>query len=218
MHLLLLLVAWAWFMSQVLCSDLSNFLTQLPSCAESCVLDFVSASSCGTNATCLCTDPKLKDDVLPCVESHCLPRDALATINLTSVACDFPIRDKHEQFNILTITLIVITGVTVGLRFVEKIRYGPGLQVDDYVITGAFATRLSACMVSLEMALGEMRGDLALIQSHLTYALFLYAGQTLYATDVFATKICVLLFYLRIFPGVIIRRSLLPNKVNDECR
>ncbi|KAF6514372.1 hypothetical protein HZS61_005506 [Fusarium oxysporum f. sp. conglutinans] len=122
----------------VLCSDLSNFLTQLPSCAESCVLDFVSASSCGTNATCLCTNPKLKDDVLPCVESHCLPREALAAINLTSVACDFPIRDKHEQFNILTITLIVITGITVGLRFLEKIRYGPGLQLDDYVITGAF--------------------------------------------------------------------------------
>lgn len=65
-----------------------------------------------------------------------------ATINLTSVACDFPIRDKHEQFNILTITLIVITGVTVGLRFVEKIRYGPGLQIDDYVITGAFVSNL----------------------------------------------------------------------------
>ncbi|KAG6978851.1 Satratoxin biosynthesis SC1 cluster protein 4 [Fusarium oxysporum f. sp. conglutinans] len=173
MQRLLLLVTWTWFMSQVLCSDLSNFLTQLPSCAESCVLDFVSASSCGTNATCLCTNPKLKDDVLPCVESHCLPREALAAINLTSVACDFPIRDKHEQFNILTITLIVITGITVGLRFLEKIRYGPGLQLDDYVITGAF---------------------------------FLYAGQTLYATDVFATKICVLLFYLRIFPGVTIRR------------
>ncbi|CVK94782.1 related to integral membrane protein PTH11 [Fusarium mangiferae] len=191
-------------MSRVLCSDFSNFLTQLPSCAESCVLDFVSASSCGTNATCLCTDPKLKDDVLPCVESHCLPREALATINLTSVACDFPIRDKHEQFNILTITLIVITGVTVGLRFVEKIRYGPGLQIDDYVITGAFATRLSACMVSLEMVLDEMRGDLVQTQLQLIY--FLYAGQTLYATDVFATKICVLLFYLRIFPGVVIRR------------
>ncbi|EGU88498.1 hypothetical protein FOXB_00988 [Fusarium oxysporum f. sp. conglutinans Fo5176] len=104
------------------------------------------ASSCGTNATCLCTNPKLKDDVLPCVESHCLPREALAAINLTSVACDFPIRDKHEQFNILTITLIVITGITVGLRFLEKIRYGPGLQLDDYVITGAFATRLSVYM------------------------------------------------------------------------
>ncbi|KLO96752.1 integral membrane protein PTH11 [Fusarium fujikuroi] len=158
MHPLLLLVTWAWFMSQVLCSDLSNFLTQLPSCAESCVLDFVSASSCGTNATCLCTDPKLKNDVLPCVESHCLPRDALATINLTSVACDFPIRDKHEQFNILTITLIVITGVTVGLRFVEKIRYGPGLQVDDYVITGAFLVNLGNSIVCLHGLSGNGLG------------------------------------------------------------
>ncbi|TXC02399.1 hypothetical protein FocTR4_00014764 [Fusarium oxysporum f. sp. cubense] len=104
MQRLLLLATWTWFMSQVLCSDLSNFLTHLPSCAES------------------------------------------SAINSTSVACDFPIRDKHEQFNILTITLIVITGITVGLRFLEKIRYGPGLQLDDYVITGAFATRLSVYM------------------------------------------------------------------------
>ena len=72
-----------------------------------------------------------------------------ATINLTSVACDFPIRDKHEQFNILTITLIVITGVTVGLRFVEKIRYGPGLQIDDYVITGAFVSTLWPCCLAI---------------------------------------------------------------------
>ncbi|KAF5700543.1 integral membrane protein PTH11 [Fusarium mundagurra] len=170
MHPLLLLATWTWFMSQVLCSDLSNFISQLPSCAESCVLDFVSASSCGTNATCLCTDPKLKDVVLPCVESHCLPREALAAINLTSVACDFPIRDKYEQFNILTITLIVITGITVGLRFIEKLRYGSGLQLDDYVITGAFATQLSAYMASPGMAWVEMRGNLVQTQSQLTYA------------------------------------------------
>ncbi|KAF5570210.1 integral membrane protein PTH11 [Fusarium phyllophilum] len=205
MHPLLLLATWTWFMSQVLCSDLSNFISQLPSCAESCVLDFVTASSCGMNATCLCTDPKLKDNVLPCVESHCLPREALAAINLTSVACDFPVRDKHEQFNVLTITLIVITGITVGLRFIEKIRYGPGLQVDDYVITGAFLVNLGNSIVCLHGLSGNGLGRDAWRFSPDTitaYLCFLYAGQTLYATDVFATKICVLLFYLRIFPGV----------------
>ena len=31
-------------------------------------------------------------------------------------------------------------------------------------------------------------------------------GQTLYATNVFSVKLCVLLFYLRIFPGARIRR------------
>ncbi|KAF5599509.1 integral membrane protein PTH11 [Fusarium pseudoanthophilum] len=213
MHPLLLLATWTWFMSQVVGSDLSNFLTELPSCAESCVLDFVTASSCGTNATCLCTDPKLRNEVLPCVESHCLPREALAAINLTSVACDFPIRDKHEQFNILTITLIVITGITVGLRFIEKIRYGPGIQVDDYVISGAFLVNLGNSIVCLHGLSGNGLGRDAwtfspdTITSYLCPK-FLYAGQTLYATDVFATKICVLLFYLRIFPGVIIRRFL----------
>ncbi|KAF5560686.1 integral membrane protein PTH11 [Fusarium napiforme] len=186
MHPLLLLATWTWFMSQVLCSYLSNVLTELPSCA-------------------------LKSEVLPCVESHCLPREALAAINLTSVTCDFPIRDNHQQFNILTITLIVITGAIVGLRFIEKIRYGPGLQVDDYVITGAFLVNLGNTIICLHGLSGNGLGRDAwrfspdTITSYLCPK-FLYAGQTLYATDVFATKICVLLFYLRIFPGVIIRR------------
>ncbi|KAM6524466.1 hypothetical protein FALCPG4_010078 [Fusarium falciforme] len=34
----------------------------------------------------------------------------------------------------------------------------------------------------------------------------LYVGQSLYACEVFAVKLCVLLFYLRIFPGVLVRR------------
>ncbi|KAM0347329.1 hypothetical protein ACHAPU_004848 [Fusarium lateritium] len=37
---------------------------------------------------------------------------------------------------------------------------------------------------------------------------FLYIGQTFYASDVFVTKICVLLFYMRIFPVVSVRRVL----------
>uniref|UniRef100_A0A0D2YEA8 Rhodopsin domain-containing protein n=1 Tax=Fusarium oxysporum (strain Fo5176) TaxID=660025 RepID=A0A0D2YEA8_FUSOF len=35
---------------------------------------------------------------------------------------------------------------------------------------------------------------------------YLYIGQTLYASDVFLTKICVALFYLRIFPVVTVQR------------
>ncbi|KAF4452172.1 hypothetical protein F53441_4911 [Fusarium austroafricanum] len=132
-----------------------------------------------------------------------------ATINLTAVACDFPIRDKHEQFDILTITLIVITGIVVGLRFFEKLRYGSGLRLDDYVIFGCFLVDLGNSVVCLHGLSRHGLGRDAWRYSPdtiTTYLCFLYAGQTLYATDVFATKICVLLFYLNIFPGVTVRR------------
>ncbi|KAF4990483.1 hypothetical protein FGRMN_8440 [Fusarium graminum] len=41
-----------------------------------------------------------------------------------------------------------------------------------------------------------------------TYLQYLYVGQTIYATEVFVTKVCVALFYLRIFPSVGVQRLL----------
>ncbi len=37
-------------------------------------------------------------------------------------------------------------------------------------------------------------------------AQYLYANEVLYFTELFSAKLCILVFYLRIFPGIIIRR------------
>ncbi|KAJ4247411.1 hypothetical protein NW762_013086 [Fusarium torreyae] len=105
--------------------------------------------------------------------------------------------------------MIIITGVVVGLRFYEKLRYDAGPQLEDYVVAGCFLVDLGNSIVCLHGLSRNGLGRDAWQFSPDTitaYLCFLYAGQTLYATDVFVTKICVLLFYLRIFPGVTIRR------------
>lgn len=63
-----------------------------------------------------------------------------ATLNVTSVACDFPVRDKHAQFDILAITLITITAIVVGLRFWEKLRYERKFRPDDYLVVAVFVS------------------------------------------------------------------------------
>jgi hypothetical protein len=64
----------------------------------------------------------------------------VATLNITSVACDFPVRDKHAQFDILAITLITITTIVVGLRFLEKLRYERKFRLDDYLVIACFVS------------------------------------------------------------------------------
>ncbi|KAG5748284.1 hypothetical protein H9Q69_006895 [Fusarium xylarioides] len=209
MHLLLLLVTWACLVCQVFCDDVSDFLTRIPDCAGSCLVELVSTSTCGIDVQCLCADPKLKTQVLSCVQKECLPRDALATLNVTSVACDFPVRDKHAQFDLLAIALIIITAIVVGLRFWHKLRYERQLRLDDYLVLAVFLLDLGNTIVCIHGLSGNGLGRDAWLFSPETinsFLCYLYIGQTIYASDVFLTKICVALFYLRIFPVVSVQR------------
>ncbi|QGI85712.1 hypothetical protein CEK25_012441 [Fusarium fujikuroi] len=209
MHLLVLLVTWACLVCQVFCDNVSDFLTKIPDCAGSCLVELVSTSTCGIDVQCLCADPKLKTQVLSCVQKKCLPRDALATLNVTSVACDFPVRDRHAQFDILAITLIAITAIVVGLRLWHKLRYERKFRLDDYIIVAVFLLDLGNTIVCVHGLSGNGLGRDAWLFSPDTinsYLCYLYIGQTLYASDVFLTKICVALFYLRIFPVVSVQR------------
>ncbi|KAG4282010.1 hypothetical protein FPRO06_10913 [Fusarium proliferatum] len=175
----------------------------------SCLVELVSTSTCGIDVQCLCADPKLKTQVLSCVQKKCLPRDALATLNVTSVACDFPVRDRHAQFDILAITLIAITAIVVGLRLWHKVRYERKFRLDDYIVVAVFLLDLGNTIVCVHGLSGNGLGRDAWLFSPDTinsYLCYLYIGQTLYASDVFLTKICVALFYLRIFPVVSVQR------------
>jgi len=57
-----------------------------------------------------------------------------ATLNVTSVACDVPIRDKRETFNTLSTTLGALSLSFVALRLFERwlsdATYGP----DDWAV------------------------------------------------------------------------------------
>ncbi|VTT69483.1 unnamed protein product [Fusarium fujikuroi] len=108
-----------------------------------------------------------------------------------------------------SITLIAITAIVVGLRLWHKLRYERKFRLDDYIIVAVFLLDLGNTIVCVHGLSGNGLGRDAWLFSPDTinsYLCYLYIGQTLYASDVFLTKICVALFYLRIFPVVSVQR------------
>ncbi|KAH7228620.1 hypothetical protein B0J15DRAFT_599833 [Fusarium solani] len=184
-------------------------LPGLPDCAQECFATGISNSTCGFDVQCLCADEAFKEHVHACVEQSCFPVDAFATMNATSTACNAPIRDRRRGFDILTITLIVVTSIVVGLRFFERLRNGSRFNADDYAIIFCLAVDIANSVVCIHGLSPNGLGKDAWVVGPGKITGFLrslYVGQALYAAEVFAVKPCVLLFYLRIFPGVLIRR------------
>ena len=123
----------------------------------------MTKSTCGVDIPCLCADPLLKTDVMGCVKSNCEPiqmlsgsntprvvipaNQAAVTMNVTSTACEYPVRDKHQSINIMITCIITISGVIVGLRFYDNLVYKSGLHLDDYLIFG--------CLVSYTLRLTD---------------------------------------------------------------
>ncbi|KAJ4116170.1 hypothetical protein NW768_011143 [Fusarium equiseti] len=125
------------------------------------------------------------------------------------MACEFPVRDIHKKFDILNIVMSVITVIVVTGRIFQKLRFERSLRLDDYLIVVCLATSIGntiSCVFGLS---GNGFGrDAYIVGAYgiTEFLKYIYIGQTFYATDVFLTKICVLLFYLRIFPVQSVQR------------
>ncbi|KAI5455935.1 hypothetical protein BGZ63DRAFT_436684, partial [Mariannaea sp. PMI_226] len=174
-----------------------------------CVQEVESSSACTADPTCLCTNETISQQVLACTQKSCLPGDIFAAINATTIACNAPIRDVHAKSDIVTITLTVFATVVVALRLLERLLYRSGVLSDDYFVAGSALLNIANSVVCVRGLSGNglgrdswtVTGDQ--ITSFLRY---LYVGSLLYTTTVFCVKFCILLFYLRIFPGTIIRK------------
>ncbi|KAH6949724.1 hypothetical protein BKA56DRAFT_565174 [Ilyonectria sp. MPI-CAGE-AT-0026] len=209
------------FICPIRCDETLKFPT-VPDCARECFEEAKSNSVCSIDPQCLCTDKSLRETILACVQQSCLPEEcSVATVNATSNACNAPFRDKHQQFNILTATLTIIASIIVGLRLIERLQCGLGLYADDYLIIFSLLVDIANSVVCVfGLSPNGLGKDAWTVTSDqiTTFLRFLYVGSLLYATTVFSVKICILLFYLRIFPGTTIRRLIWATLVvNTLC-
>lgn len=67
------------------------------------------------------------------------------TVNLTSAACDAPIRDEARNIVPMAIAFCAATTVVVGLRFFQRLFLGTGLFSDDYLILLSHVSSLRLC-------------------------------------------------------------------------
>ncbi|KAK0762926.1 hypothetical protein N5P37_004452 [Trichoderma harzianum] len=200
--------------SQTTGSSLSGIeaVAEMPACARECFAQSLAASQCqATNTTCICTNPTLQQDMQGCVLKSCKTIEALQTQNLTSVACNQPIRDKSKHYIALSNTFGVLAGVFVLQRLAYKIWARMGLSGDDWmalatIFVGIPSTTISAHGVTKP---GLGRDIWTLRPADITrFGLFFWILEWSYFAEVSMIKLSVLLFYIRIFPSPGVRRLL----------
>ncbi|EEU37813.1 uncharacterized protein NECHADRAFT_88258 [Fusarium vanettenii 77-13-4] len=182
-----------------------------PECAVEC-LKIASNSTCSvTNPTCLCTDEMIQIPMDMCIKKGCTIKELLVTTNLTMTSCGAPIRDKTDEYIILSNTFAVITGLFILQRFVSKIYWKLPLGLDDWFILITFLSGVPSSVITVHgtAANGLGRDIWTLTPTEITnFGYFFHVMAILYFAQVTLLKLSLLFFYLRIFPTVGVRRTL----------
>ncbi|OAR01398.1 hypothetical protein LLEC1_04628 [Akanthomyces lecanii] len=134
--------------------SLTDAISQMPSCALSCLLKVVGDTGCSpTNRTCICETNyhEIETTASPCILKACSFADALQARNLTALSCDAPIRDKTMRYNTMAIVLGVVTNLLVIVRLVFKrfFSYRQSLGWDDHTIVAALLVGVPATALNV---------------------------------------------------------------------
>ena len=118
-------------------------------------------------------------------------------------------RDKRGQYNDVSIAFAIITGIVVGLRlcskFIKDLTYG----LDDYFIVATFLVGIPASVINPHgLTANGLGKDIWTVpfKQITDFLRFFYAMELVYFAQVALLKLSLLFFYLRIFPGNLIRR------------
>ncbi|KAF7555206.1 hypothetical protein G7Z17_g2393 [Cylindrodendrum hubeiense] len=179
---------------------------------RSCLTSALANSTCPTtDQTCMCHNEPLKESVSNCLLGSCTVKESLLTQNLTMTYCEFPVRDKSRSYATMAIALAAVAGLCVGQRFAYKIISKAGLGTDDWLILGAFVSVVLSTVFNIRGAVpnGIGRDVWTLTPTNITqYTLNFYIMGILYFAQITLMKLSLLFFYLRIFPGQLIRQLL----------
>ncbi|KAL2851549.1 hypothetical protein BJY01DRAFT_208836 [Aspergillus pseudoustus] len=176
----------------------------LPACSSDCLAQLLPQSTCSADdQQCICTNHDLTTKLELCVAVNCTVKEGLTTLNVTSTECGAPIRDQTSLSIILPsigFGALIFVAIRIYTRlFITQ----PGLGLDDW------ATILLACATipvnigSILLGIAGLGKDIWTLEfDKITRILYLfYIQEIVYIFCISMTKICLLLFYLRIFPS-----------------
>ncbi|KAH8906271.1 hypothetical protein BR93DRAFT_928871 [Coniochaeta sp. PMI_546] len=197
----------------VCAEDLGAALQALPKCAVGCLVDGVTHSTCSSNLTaaCICNNVPLQEQISLCVTANCTVTQALATKNITDTTCGVPLRDRGTTYDTTSIVLAVISSSIVVLRLSFKVLVTRSLSSDDYVVFFLMLVGVPSVVITHYGTTpnGLGRDVWTLTPQNITnFLYYFYFMAIFYFTQVMLIKLCLLLFYLRIFPSQGVRRLL----------
>jgi hypothetical protein len=142
------------------------------------------------------------------------------TKNVTETTCGAPIRDKSKPYYALAVSLGIISGAIVLLRFSSKFFANSELALDDWFILVTLVAGIPSSVLTSRTIISYGLGKDIWTLTPTTITNFIhvfYALEILYFGQVALLKLSLLFFYLRIFPGTMVRRLLWVTVIFDIC-
>jgi hypothetical protein len=119
-------------------------------------------------------------------------------------ACGSPIRDRGAAYNVMNLTLSIVTAVVFLLRFYFKLGIARSeFWLDDWFIIVAFFTAIPSVILNTRGLVANGMGRDVWTLDILTvtaFAKFFYIMEIMYFLHIPMLKASFLFFYLRIFP------------------
>lgn len=131
--------------------------------------------------------------------------------NATATSCDAPTANYTGDFVKRTIAVVAIAGFCVLLRFGWKLSQSMDLCADDWITMTTMLVTVVSTIISTEgLAKNGLGKDVWTLEpGHIyDFGKWLMAFNTLYYIEVALSKLCVLFFYLRIFPSKLVKNLL----------
>ncbi|KAM0415955.1 hypothetical protein ACHAPT_013109 [Fusarium lateritium] len=125
--------------------------------------------------------------------------------------CGAPIRDRSNEYVILSNTFAVVSALFFVQRFISKLYWRLPLGLDDWLILITLLSGIPSSVITVHgtVANGLGRDVWTLTPSEITrFGLFFHIMAVLYFALVTLLKLALLFFYLRIFPSTGVRRIL----------
>ncbi|CAN8099360.1 unnamed protein product [Discula destructiva] len=184
-------------------STVSDVLTTLPTCAQSCFTTAVFKSSCSTtDFSCVCDSyTSVLTDVRGCAIS-CTVNEELTTEKIVNWACGNTVQNEAVHMRSIFWTLYAIALLCFGCRLVARSKkFGGIVWWDDCFFLASFVVLTGVSIGAEVMVIFGMGQDQwQLDDTHITVVLILfYIAEFAYVIESALTKASIVILYLRIF-------------------
>ncbi|KAM6507013.1 hypothetical protein FALCPG4_018404 [Fusarium falciforme] len=211
-------------------SSTTPSLPGYPDCAAGCIITAFAGGLCAPkNQTCICTNEQFQQNVTACVTvsctipeslstspvSACCSNDAdprLVTRNSSLTNCGAPVRDRSQEYVVISNIMAAFAAAFVAIRFGYKVFIASlDLGMDDWFVLATMVACIPSAVITAKGTTvnGLGRDIWTLTSTQITKVLsYFYIMAWLYFLQTALVKLSIITFYMRIFPAREVQRVL----------
>ncbi|KAK7996651.1 transcription initiation factor tfiid subunit 7 [Apiospora arundinis] len=175
----------------------------MPVCASRCLETHLKQSTCSaTDFGCICADQQLQANVGTCTLDSCTLVEALAAKNVTATLCNEPVRDNSTTTPVVTAISGALAVIFVAIRLLNNHLRG-ALNTADLCAVLALVSSIPMDVIEFYMVANGFGKDIWTLDQHRINMVVKYTwiSEITYVPAIGFTKICLLCFFLRVFPS-----------------